>query len=77
MGQRNMRSKELHRYHVIAVLCNVNSETAWATTSVPDIDLSEMRKNATPNTPQQLSDLNTSQLVVNGRKWCQQAHALL
>ena len=44
MGQRNIRSKELHRYDVIAVLCNVNSETAWATTSVPDIDLSDMRK---------------------------------
>ena len=44
MGQRNIRSKELHRYDVSAVLCNVNSETAWATTSVPDIDLSDMRK---------------------------------
>ena len=32
MGQRNMRSKELHRYDVIAVLWSVNSETAWATT---------------------------------------------
>ena len=77
MGQRNIRSKELHRYDVIAVLCNVNSATAWTTTSVPDIDLSDMRKiNATPIPPQQLSDLNTSQLVVNGRKWCQQANAL-
>ena len=78
MGQRNIRSKALHRYDVIAVLWSVNSETAWATTSWPDIDLSEMieKINATPNTPQQLSDLNTSQLVVNGRKWCQQAHAL-
>ena len=54
--------------------CSVNSVTAWATTSVPDTDLSEMRKG---NYAQQLSDLNTSRLVVNGRKWCQQAHALL
>ena len=79
MGQRNIRSQELLRNDVIAVLCNVNSETAWATTSVPDIALSQMRKketHATPNTPQQLSGLNTSQLVVNGRKLCQQAHPL-
>ena len=44
MGQRNIRSKALPRYDVIAVLWSVNSERAWATTSVPDIDLSEMRK---------------------------------
>ena len=44
MGQRNIRSKALHRYDVIAVLWSVNSETAWATTSVPDIELSEMRE---------------------------------
>ena len=42
IGQRNIRSKALHRHHVIAVLWSVNSERAWATTSVPDIDLSEM-----------------------------------